>query len=408
MAVGNPMLGDGAKTLHNSTGRHSLTYREWQALSSEANLSDGHARGWISAAHRKLVVRMPSIYEFSVYSSQDSVEISFLDSFYKSTGQFGAFSIERTFFYYSASVAIDAVFSSLARSGTNALGMITPTFDNLSALARGRNLSLIPLEERLLWDFEYLSSRIDNNFQALMIIMPNNPTGQEVLEEHFRSMAAECMKRRIALVVDASFRFFSRSSWDIYAVLLEFDALTWYVIEDTGKAVGLSELKVGFVNCDQSSANGLAAVTDDILLNVSPFVLGCLTVMLGDSVDGSTHLDELREVISVNRGLLRKTLHRFPQLSLPNEASTSSVEWIRVDSGPSGEALCYELVRDGVHVLPGGEFFWERQARGDRFLRLALARDPRYFAECVAQAIPALERTLLPLKTRRGFRTQGH
>ena len=207
MAVGHPMLGNGAKILYNSTGRRSLTFWEWQALSSEANLSDGHARGWISAAHRELVARMPSIYEFSVYSSQDSAQTSFLDSFYKSTGQFEAFSVEKTFFYYSASVAIDAVFSSLVRSGTSVLGMITPTFDNLSALARGRGLSLIPLEERFLWDLDHLSSHIDDSFQALMIVMPNNPTGQEVSEEHLRSMAAECTKRRITLVVDASFRF---------------------------------------------------------------------------------------------------------------------------------------------------------------------------------------------------------
>jgi aspartate/methionine/tyrosine aminotransferase len=382
--------------------RKSLTSWEWRALGSSANLSDGHARGWISGVHRRLVDRLGELYESSIYVSQDAAQADFLEAFSSSTGQLRMRDAPGAFFHHSASSALDAVFAWLRQEGVGTLSLITPSFDNLAALARRRGLQLEPVEEHILWDSVYAREIFKAHPPAIMLVSPNNPTGAEFTQRQFEKMAEESALNGTIFIIDASFRFFSRDpSWDMYNVLRSTPGLRWCVIEDTGKAFGLSELKVGLAVCDELSEKTLAQVTDDLLLNVSPFILKALSYMMSIRQGERSHLEELRDIIQGNRDLMRLELASVRGAKILSSTSKSSVEWVLLTEGPEAEFVCKYLMREGIHVLPGHPFYWEKPERGSRNLRFALARDPRYFEDSLRRAIPMMKR--IAAKSPAGF-----
>ena len=364
--------------------RKSLTALEWQALGSRANLSDGHARGWISSCHRAISNEISGFYKSSIYVDQGAVQAEFWQAFCKRSGQFTA-ATRMPFFFYSASEAVDAVGATLADMEFSTIGLITPTFDNLAALLQRRRVEVLSIEEKILWNRDYVDEVLaSRRVNALFVVLPNNPTGVEVSEDHFGYLCSLCEERGIALVIDASFRFFSAmGTWDMYKYLADAAKLRWFVIEDTGKAFGLSELKVGMVSCDRPSMPWLEEVTDDLLLNVSPFVLRCLTFALETRLNGLDHLDELNEVIGTNRKYLRRKLSVITGVSYPRDESRLSVEWVRLPADVDASFMSLKLREAGIHVLPGAPFYWDDPLRGSGFVRLALARDPRYFETCI-------------------------
>jgi aspartate/methionine/tyrosine aminotransferase len=181
----------------------------------------------------------------------------------------------------------------------------------------------------------------------------------------------------------------------MYRAISRHRNLKWFIVEDTGKAFGLSEMKVGFVVSDAASRMQLQETSENFLLNVSPYVLNCLTFMLEKRVDGLDHLQELAIVVASNREYLRGLIADIDHLEIASRESSLSVEWLHMTRPDvSAELVCRLAAERGVHVLPGGPFYWDSPARGDRHLRIALARDPRYFRSS-AESFAHLFRAIL-------------
>ena len=59
------------------------------------------------------------------------------------------------------------------------------------------------------------------------------------------------------------------------------------------------------------------------------------------------------------------------------------MSWLRIDHSLSALELKQILDQHGVFVLPGNQFFWNDRRQGERFIRVALARDAEMFREAV-------------------------
>lgn len=362
------------------------TLTEWEllAISGPYNLADGHARGWITSVHHDIAERLTSIYESSIYRDQGEAEREFTEIFFKLAAQPAALESGPAIFGYSSSVCLDLIGELLVSLDKRRVGMVTPTFDNIVALLQRRGLELFPLEEEEV--FTQARELNGANVDALFLVCPNNPTGRELSRDQLDSIAAQCEYARIPLILDVSFRFFSSmNEWDLYATLRSRPSLDWITIEDTGKVWGISELKVGFSLSSPSLYNALAALHNELRLNVSPFILHFLqALMQPNALSDYGHIGQLFAAISQNRYLLTKMIDRTPGIAKAGFSSRSSVEWLRLPTaGHSASSICEALLESGVVVLPGGPFFWDDPARGERFLRIALLRDVRYFAKAV-------------------------
>lgn len=281
---------------------------------------------------------------------------------------------------YSASSAITMVVSHCARAGKR-VALIEPVFDNISSILRRENVELVPLLEQdcTVEDLPAAMARLDP--AVVWLVSPNNPTGWTLSEPGFRTLVQCCVDRRCTLVLDSSFRFFSPlpNGWSQYEVLEE-SGVSYIVLEDTGKTWSTSEMKVGLTVCSPDMYADMYRLHDDLLQSVSPFHLRVLTEFIEDSSKHGIEHSILPSVLE-NRAILRSILADGGLEFVTESRSPVSVDWLRLPEGLECENFVHEAIWEGVHVLPGTNFFWNQPERGRKFVRVALARDPQLMSE---------------------------
>ena len=138
------------------------------------------------------------------------------------------------------------------------------------------------------------------------------------------------------------------------------------------------DLKVGSLVSGRQRHAALQAITDDLLLNVSPFVFALLAEWGRADVIGHA-----REISVRNRAALMKTLAHGP-LTVVDGGPTMSVAWVRIPDGWDCLDFCDWLEKWSITVLPGRPFFWADPDRGAGFVRIALMRPAESFEASIA------------------------
>jgi aspartate/methionine/tyrosine aminotransferase len=166
--------------------------------------------------------------------------------------------------------------------------------------------------------------------------------------------------------------------YDQYQLVLEagIDAI---LVEDTGKTWPTSEIKAPFfaVSHTRGLFERIYDIYTDFLLHVSPVGIKLMHefIRLSEQDD----MASIQEVVRVNRKALYENLAET--FLTPCERPFMSVAWLRIDLPLNGRALKQVLDEHGVFVLPGNHFFWHDRRQGEKFIRIALARDADMFRE---------------------------
>jgi aspartate/methionine/tyrosine aminotransferase len=363
----------------------TLTEWQWLALSATFNLSDAHARDSLTPDEHAVISRASDLFEEASETRQSELEVGLAEA------MFGAAfepvdlleSEVSVLLHYSASVSIELALKAVAASGRTRIAIIDPCFDSIPQLAQRLGLQVSPVHEADLLD----AARATEGVEALFVVMPNNPTGWLPERVEFANLAEECARRDVQLIVDCSFRFFDPrlDTWSLYEVLETYPSLDYCVIEDTGKTWPLRDLKLGLTVAQEGGriAQNLREVTDELLLNVSPFLLVLLRDVVSLSSDrGSlTPLAVRRQLVAENRRELEEAASDWDFECVRN--SQIGAAWLRSSGGEDTTHLAAILSDNGVSVLPGGPFMWSDRAAGADWLRLALTRDRNYFSSAV-------------------------
>ena len=378
-----------------------LTVTDWEheGLSNPHNLADGHPHFRVDAGVvRSLAPRLAGMF-FEVGAAQRGCEQEFAGRFYRLAGQTPPPDAELAF-HYAASMSVDCAARALVANGVRSTGLITPTVDVVPLLLRRAGLRLIPLDERRFWaEPAYRAQRL-SRCDALFLVAPNNPTGFEPDPPLLLEVAGAAAERGRPLVVDFSMRFYSRlHEWDQYrSITQDLPGLDAIFLEDTGKTWPAAQLKVGFACALGRLREPLRTVTRELLLNVSPFTLRLLAELIamdlavgprgqGDPAPAPT--PAACRLVADNRRELRSLLDGLP-LQVESHDARASVEWLRLPRPDSAEA-CAWLEREGVSILPGTLFHWDRRG-GDRHVRVALARTPATFKDAATRLAELLRR----------------
>jgi aspartate/methionine/tyrosine aminotransferase len=256
-----------------------------------------------------------------------------------------------------------------------------------------------PLDESALHDPDRIYCELKRRVRtdALFLVDPNNPTGFSLLQygrRGFEEVVRFCKDHDKLLLIDfcfASFTLFDPelARFDMYE-LLESSGVTYMAIEDTGKTWPVQDAKCAMITASDDIREVVYNIHTSVLLNVSPFVLNMLTQYVEDS--RTDELSSVREVLTRNRDLVRKTLDGTI-LQYQEPVAKVSVAWARIDHP---ELTATELQRllhaEGVYVLPGRYFYWSEPSRGDGHVRIALARSPETFADAMAATRKVLDR----------------
>ncbi|GLY33454.1 pyridoxal phosphate-dependent aminotransferase [Kineosporia sp. NBRC 101731] len=361
----------------------NLTQREVAALGETLNLADGHAfRAWTDQENA-LVDRLPSLFRQDDRLRLNDITETYFETFFGLSGQTLDRQAGARFPCFTASSGIELIANHLRLAGKS-VTLIEPCFDNLKDILRRHQVPLTPLPDDVLQgDAQALEERLDSiDTDVLFLVSPNNPTGTTVSEATLIQILNFCSRRGVMLILDTCFRFYQPDAdvYDQYKLLIDAD-IDWIVIEDTGKTWPTLEIKAPFLSVSRRLAADIDHINSDFLLHVSPFALRLLTGFL--ELSGADDRDAVRGLVRHNRGLLREAL--ASTFLTPVEQPFMSVSWLRIDPELRGELtgqdVTQDLAQQGIHVLPGNDFFWSDERLGDPYVRVALVRDTSTFTQ---------------------------
>jgi aspartate/methionine/tyrosine aminotransferase len=225
---------------------------------------------------------------------------------------------------------------------------------------------------------------------AIFLVDPNNPTGFSIMAGGRRGLEEVirfCSDHEKLLILDLSFAAFSVMDpligrFDIYE-MLDDSNVSYISIEDTGKTWPLQDAKCSVLVTSYDIADQVYDFHTSVLLNVSPFVLNIVREYVEDSRrDGFA---SVRDIITDNRSLVRAALDS-PLLEYCEPRVNTSVAWFRItDPGIASSRLHNDVLRQEVYVLPGKYFYWHHRQEGERFIRIALARESGLVREAMSR-----------------------
>ena len=338
---------------------------------SGTNVAEGYPRWGFTPSQRAIVERLPEMMLTAQSTPYGTLEARAQRALLDPLGQRTApVATGRILSYYAAGVAIDLVGRCLAaRTGT--VGVIHPTLDCLPALIRGRGLRTIPISEPRLRRRDPLAGL--EAIGGLYIANPNNPTGGVLDPDELRRLAEACVRRNVALAIDACFRVFDPAAqYDTYAVL-DATGVDYVVIEDSGKLWPLAGIRLAFLAFPEHTKLGIAEASADLLMNAPPFSALVVEAFANDMAAGGMAV--IHRQIATNREILAEAL-AGSGAHLVDNGTKVSMALLRMPEGHSSTRLWGRLLRRGVHAVPGRPIWWARPRQGDHYLRVALAREP--------------------------------
>ncbi|AOS64613.1 aminotransferase class I/II-fold pyridoxal phosphate-dependent enzyme [Actinoalloteichus hymeniacidonis] len=372
-----------------------LTQHEIEALRTKHNLADAHTHQRQSPTQEQIVRQLPELWRESEDTLQEFHEKRFLKAFFELHGQPTAAAMSKTLLSYSASVST-MVAAMYLQQRNMSVSLVTPCFDNLIDLLRHMGVELSSFPEESLHDVAHLYERMSAvETDAVYLVDPNNPTGFTLLKDGtsgFAELIRWCKDNDKLLIMDFCFASFVLCSEnldrvDIYRMLEE-SGVSYLAIEDTGKTWPVQDAKCAMITASEDIREAIYNIHTAVLLNVSPFVLNFLTSYVRDSIDDG--FASVRDVISENRAAARAALSGTV-LDYVEPVVDTSVAWFRINRpGLTSTELQARLFEHEIYVLAGTFFYWDDPQKGERYIRIALARRPAEFAAAMAAMTKAL------------------
>lgn len=361
-----------------------LTQHEIEALRTRFNLADAHTHQRQSATQRAIVSRLPELWYEAEDELQATFERRFVEAFLRLHGQQTALARGKGMLSYAASIStlVAAMFLKQRRM---AVTLIEPVFDNLRDILKNAEIELHPLAEAALADADRIYERLSESVhtEALFLVDPNNPTGFSMLGEGrrgFEEVVRFCRDKGKLLIFDFSFASFvlagDMDRFDVYE-LLEESGVSYLTIEDTGKTWPIQDAKCALLTASDDIHEAIYNIHTSVLLNVSPFVLNLVTHYVEDSTEDGWA--SIRDVLETNRQAAR-TLLDGTILRYQEPVAPVSVAWFEIARRDLTATQLQRILHGhGIYVLPGTYFYWSEPERGERYVRMALARDPDMF-----------------------------
>jgi aspartate/methionine/tyrosine aminotransferase len=363
----------------------NLTGYEIDSLPQSYNLTDGHAfRRWF-AVEEAIIDQSAQLFKSTNRQLQNEIERQYIRDFSRLAKQTFDEDALGYLMCFTASMAFEIVANYL-RLHRLSLALIEPCFDNLADIFHRHHIPMQPVSDALLEApgdaLVRALSAIDSD--AICLVTPNNPTGRTLTEGNLRNLLRFCRERRKLLILDNCFRAYLPRYLvhDQYQLVLEagVDAV---LVEDTGKTWPTSEIKAPFFAV--SRAHGLFQriydIYTDFLLHVSPVGIKLMHEFI--RLSQQDDMASIHGVILDNRKALYDSI--AGTFLTPCEHPFASVAWLRIDNSLNALELKQILDEHGVFVLPGDHFFWHDRRQGERFIRVALARDTDMFLEAATR-----------------------
>jgi aspartate/methionine/tyrosine aminotransferase len=368
-------------------------------VASETNVAEGYPRFAPTPSQAAILGRLSELMDEARGTPFPELEVRAHAAFFHALGQRSApIGTGRIVSLYASTIAIDVAATSLARR-VKTIGLVNPVIDCIPALLRARGLELVPMSEKVLAGADPFAAHPE--VEAIITANPNNPTGTVMPPATLRRLAEACAARGAPLVIDQCFRAFdTRTQYDTYELLDE-TGVEYVVIEDTGKLWPTGGVKLGFLVWGSRARLDCHEVASDVLLTAPSFSTILVEQFAIDMAAGG--LQALHDRIATNRALLHAAMAGCARAVPFDGSSRVSVSRLRLGDALTGTRLWGQLLREGVHSVPCRPFYWANPRTGERYLRIALAREPEVIeraARAVRKVVEADGREITEIDSR--------
>jgi aspartate/methionine/tyrosine aminotransferase len=205
----------------------------------------------------------------------------------------------------------------LIRSADDEVIMLDPTYDSYAPIIRSFGGKVVYAERTAAdssADIASITTRCTERTKAIILCCPENPLGLIYPRDIFERIIALCKQRDMTLVVDHCLAQVSPFGADVPVVsrLDSSRGLSYLLLGDTGKILGLKGSKFGAVIHSGNWAEPLAAVQSSYFFQYSQYDLFLLASILSDK-RFPAYLKQLNRQIAANYAYLKENLsrHRF-------------------------------------------------------------------------------------------------
>ncbi len=241
-------------------------------------------------------------------------------------------------------------------------------------------------------DFAALTKALSSRTRAIILVHPNNPTGQFVSESEVEQLQKLCLEREIALVVDEVFfdyRILAADSRPKHGSFV-FDARTLtFVVSGLSKIAGLPQMKIGWI----------AAAGPDALVREA---IARLDIIADTYLSLNAPVQHALPTLLAQRGVMQrqimwrieKNVRKLDEQFKPqNLVSRLEFEggWcavLRVPAVQSDEELAIRLLEDYTVLAHPGHFY---DFPDDGYLVVCLLTPAEEFAEGIRRIIQCVD-----------------
>jgi aspartate/methionine/tyrosine aminotransferase len=358
----------------------NLTTYEIDTLPHHFNLTDGHAfRPW-TAEEETIIDHAACLFRNNTRQKQASIEREYIQDFLALGRQTWREDVNGFLMCFTASMAFEIVANYL-RLDHRSVTLIEPAFDNLADIFLRHRIPLQAYpDSNLEADPEaFRASLTEVTGDAICLVNPNNPTGRMLSEQNLRILAGFCKEHNKLLILDACFRAYVPRNlvFDQYKILQDAD-IDYIIVEDTGKTWPTAEIKAPFFAASRARGlfQSLYDIYTDFLLHVSPVGIKLMHEFIRLSLRDD--MASIQGLVETNREML--TANLAGTFLTPCQHPFMSVAWLRIDHPLTGAELKTILDSQRVFVLAGDHFYWSDHRKGEKYIRVALTRDPETFA----------------------------
>lgn len=228
------------------------------------------------------------------------------------------------------------------------LAMCWPSFISWrqGAAVQGATVRAASLAADGSYDLDALAAQITPRTKLVVVVSPNNPTGQAVSRAALESFIDGLPAHVLAIVDEAYFEYLPADGHD--AVGLIRDGRRLVALRTFSKAYGLAGLRVGYMVGPEALLAALARVRNAFDVNAP-----AQAAALASLTDGDTLLAQRMTQIATERAM---TASGLQALGLKPLASTANFLLVPMGSAERAAAVNDALLRRGVIVRPAGPF----------------------------------------------------
>lgn len=368
----------------HSKNYNKITFTERDAFQLKWNLADAQVYVTPSEYQKQILNDLSSVFSEARKLHLDVLKQNFAEVLFNFHKQYAALAQNNSCLYcYSASIAIEIAINFLNSvcADNRKVGLIYPTFDNLYHMLKRHHLIPIPLVESKPIP-EQLAIDLP---RAVLLTLPNNPTGFDLQEDEFKDLCSFCAQNDILIIIDCCYRYYAERFYDQYKILADYN-VDYVLVEDTGKLFPILDIKLGVLCSNIKIFTMINDIHSDFLLEASKFNLHLITSLFKQQSekDRAKYLN----TVSDNRKMLISTLEPFGIGQIGGK--NINVQLMKLPNNISADIFEQYVATYDVGIISGRKLFWLSKGDGDSTIRFALSRDQSYFLEALDRVTLAL------------------